>query len=237
MCRSAGLRPEVEKAGLLPGTVYRPADVYLPQYPGGGPAKVALDLAVVSPLQRRYLVDAGIVSHAAAAAYSDAKAERNHCAAACRACGIKFIPLVTDAFGGWAPEAAAAIRDIARAQASRHGLDIAQALDYVHQQLSVTLWRGNVAAVLARLQQPAPPADTLRDTFTARRIAVVCAAAGIGADGADAASCDRPAPPAAHADASGGTGAFERAALEQYFFRWMPRGTELLGVQRCGGSH
>ena len=59
LCRAAGLRPEAEKPGLLPGTLFRPADVFLPLYPGGGPAKVALDLAVVSPLQRRYLADAG----------------------------------------------------------------------------------------------------------------------------------------------------------------------------------
>ena len=35
----------------------------------GGPARIALDLAVVSPLQRRYLVEAGLISRAAAAAY------------------------------------------------------------------------------------------------------------------------------------------------------------------------
>eukprot|EP00662_Eupelagonemidae_sp_cell21_P057790 gene57790-biopygen112413 len=43
LCKAAGLRPEVEKVGLLPGTLSRPADVYLPRYPGGGPAKIALD--------------------------------------------------------------------------------------------------------------------------------------------------------------------------------------------------
>ena len=33
LCRAAGLRPEVEKPGLLPGTLYRPADLWLPRWP------------------------------------------------------------------------------------------------------------------------------------------------------------------------------------------------------------
>ena len=70
-CRTAGLRPEIEKEGLLPHTMYRPADVWLPKWPGGGPAKIAIDLAVVSPLQRRYMVRAGMLSRAAAEAYMD----------------------------------------------------------------------------------------------------------------------------------------------------------------------
>eukprot|EP00664_Eupelagonemidae_sp_cell27_P009848 gene9848-2688_t len=106
LCRAAGLRPELEKPGHLPDTVYRPADVFLPRYPGGGPAKIALDLAVCSPQQRRHLVAAGLVSAAAAVAYSDAKAERHACAAACAACGIRLIPMVVETFGCWAPEAA-----------------------------------------------------------------------------------------------------------------------------------
>ena len=63
VCVCDGLLPT---HGLLPGTLSRPADVFLPRYPGGGPARIALALAVVSPLQRRYLVRAGIVSLAAA---------------------------------------------------------------------------------------------------------------------------------------------------------------------------
>ena len=118
----AGLRPELEKAGLLPGSLARPGDVYLPRYPGGGPARIALDLAVVSPTQRRYLAAAGIISRAAAAAYSDTKAEHSDCAAACRERGIRFVPLVVDTFGGWAPEAETFIVDVARAQVSLESL-------------------------------------------------------------------------------------------------------------------
>ena len=110
ICHAAGLRPEVEKPGLLPGTLYRPADVYLPRYPGGGPAKIALDFAVVSPLQRRYLVRAGAISLAAAEAYADRKAERQECERECRARGITFIPIVVESFGGWGAEAQSALR-------------------------------------------------------------------------------------------------------------------------------
>ncbi len=190
LCRAAGLRPEVEKSGLLPSTLYRPGDVYLPQYPGGGPARIALDLAVVSPLQRRFLADAGVISRAAAAAYSDTKAERHDCAAACRAHGIRFVPLVTDAFGGWAPEAAAVIGDIARAQAARSGADPALTLAHAHEALSATLWRGNVNAVLARLQQPAAHDASTGAVYAAWRQADACAAAGVGTCDGDAASCD-----------------------------------------------
>ena len=42
-CKAAGLHPELEKAGLLPGTLYRPADVWLPRWPGGGPCNKHVD--------------------------------------------------------------------------------------------------------------------------------------------------------------------------------------------------
>eukprot|EP00666_Eupelagonemidae_sp_cell4sb_P015042 gene15042-8696_t len=146
-CRTAGLRPEVEKEGLLPHTLYRPADVWLPRWPGGG---IALDLAVVSPLQRRFMAQAGMVSRAAAEAYCDWKAERFDCAAECAKRGINFCPLVVETFGGWSREGAATLRAIAGAVAQRTGVATGVAVEQLHQSLSVTPWRSNARAALDR---------------------------------------------------------------------------------------
>eukprot|EP00662_Eupelagonemidae_sp_cell21_P057021 gene57021-biopygen95700 len=154
LCKAAGLRPEVEKFGLLPGTLSRPADVWLPRYPGGGPAKIALDQKVTSPLQRRFMQQAGQISLAAAEAYADTAAERHDCEAACAARGITFIPFVAEAFGGWGYEAQKALKVIAAARATRTGLSPAQSLEYAYQQLGTSLWASNALSVLTRLEQP-----------------------------------------------------------------------------------
>eukprot|EP00664_Eupelagonemidae_sp_cell27_P008453 gene8453-4282_t len=116
--------------------------------------------------------------------------------------------MVVDAFGGWAPDAAAAVRDIARAQAARRGTDPALTLEHAHQSLSVTLWRGNVCAALARLETPASHDTATAALFGALRRAETCAAAGVGAPDADAAAM---APDPQHivagaADATAGAG-------------------------------
>eukprot|EP00662_Eupelagonemidae_sp_cell21_P057168 gene57168-biopygen107387 len=154
LCKAAGLRPEIEKPGLLPGTMYRPADIWLYRYPGGGPAKIALDQKVVDPLQRKYMVAAGQVSLAAAEAYADYAAERHDCERECAARGIHFIPVVAEAYGGWGFEAQKALKAISEARASRAGMSPAQSLEYAYQSLAVSLWRSNARAVLARLAQP-----------------------------------------------------------------------------------
>ena len=82
------------------------------------------------------------------------------------------------------------IRDIARAQAARSGADPGQTLEHAHEALSVTLWRGNVNAVLARLQQPAAHDADSGAVFAEWRQADVYAAAGVGACNGDATSCD-----------------------------------------------
>ena len=53
-CRAAGLLPELETPGILPGGEKRP-DVFVNRWPGGGPALLALDVAVVSPTQTTYV--------------------------------------------------------------------------------------------------------------------------------------------------------------------------------------
>eukprot|EP00662_Eupelagonemidae_sp_cell21_P058126 gene58126-biopygen56035 len=135
LCRAAGLRPEIEKPGLLPGSLHRPADIWLPRYPGGGPARIALDQKVTSPLQRKYMQRAGQISLAAAEMYADYVAERHDCEAACAARGIQFIPVVAEALGGWGHEAQKALKEIAVTRAPRAGLSPAKSLEYAYQQL------------------------------------------------------------------------------------------------------
>jgi hypothetical protein len=149
-CQEAGLRPEAEKPALLPESLRRPADIFLPRWPGGGSAMVALDIAVVSPLQRRYLAKAGVLSLATAEAYADYKAERADCESRCREQGVKFEPIVAESFGGWCSGARRVFTAIAKARALSSGMPDAASLELLYQQLSVALQTANARSVLER---------------------------------------------------------------------------------------
>ena len=107
-----------------------------------------------SPVQRRYLRSAGMLSLAAAERYADAKAERHDCESACRERGITFIPIIAESFGGWGHEAQRVLKCVTEARAARTGLSAAQSLEYAYQQLAIIMWRSNAKAVQARLEQP-----------------------------------------------------------------------------------
>jgi len=112
---------------------------------------VALDLAVVSPLQRRYLAQAGVIPLAAAEAYADAKAERAACEARCREQGITFEPVVAETYGGWGSGAQRTFKAIARAEALRFGQEEGATTQALFQRLSCSLLRSNAQAILDRL--------------------------------------------------------------------------------------
>jgi hypothetical protein len=156
VCQQAGLRPEAEKAGLLPGHLRRPADIYLPRWPGGGAARIALDFAVVSPLQRKFLAQSGAMSLAAAEAYADQKALQEETEAACRREGISFEPIVVETWGGWCQGAQRVLRAIGRAWAMRQGVREEAGLQLLYQQLSVTLLRSNAQAAIDRAAGTVP---------------------------------------------------------------------------------
>ena len=52
---SANLAPRKEENGLMPGSIARPADVFLPNWTGG--RDTAMDVTVVSPLLSRRLAE------------------------------------------------------------------------------------------------------------------------------------------------------------------------------------
>jgi hypothetical protein len=155
-CGVAGLLPELEKPGILPGGEERPADVFVNRWPGGGPALLALDVAVVSPTQTTYVRGAANAALTAATAYSDKKANKDNTEARCREKGIRFQPMVVETFGAWSDEARRQIKSIADLTATRtahtHQPDAARAL---FQKLSVALMRENAQTLLDKQQQQA----------------------------------------------------------------------------------
>ena len=111
---------------------------------------VALDVAVVSPLQRRYLAKAGLLSLAAAEAYADHKAERADCESRCREQGVKFEPVVAETFGGWCSGARRVFAAISKARAMSTGVQELASSELLYQQLSVALQSANARSMLER---------------------------------------------------------------------------------------
>lgn len=161
-CKRAGLAPELEATGLLPGRLARPADVLVRRWPAGGPAVRALDLAVVSPLQRTYVRAAAASATAAATAYSDLKAERHDTEATCAGQGLTFEPLVVETYGAWSSQAQKTLTTIASLGAARSDEDKRLAVGALFQSLSLTLMRENAQAVLDRASSTR--SGTLRDS-------------------------------------------------------------------------
>lgn len=148
-CRAAGMLPELEKTGILPGTRERPADVFVSRWPGGGPA--ALDIAVVSPLKAEYLHGAANASGYAATAYADRKANIEQTERRCREKGVKFVPLVVESFGAWCDESRQVIQQIAGLGAPREEGSLPQdAIRFLFQRLSIELVRSNAQSLLNR---------------------------------------------------------------------------------------
>ena len=86
----ASLNPKKEMPGLIPGSLSRPADVFIENWVDG--RKVAFDISVVSPVQDAILHRAADTA-AAAIEMRKASKTRDH-ANNCRAQGIFFQPLV-----------------------------------------------------------------------------------------------------------------------------------------------
>ena len=115
---SAALAPKKEMPALIPGSLSRPADIYLPCWSRGKPA--ALDVSVISPVQA-LTVEEAAVTQGYSLAVREQQKRRCH-DNACHEAGIHFIPLAVETFGGWSSEAAATIRQFGKLQAYRLGL-------------------------------------------------------------------------------------------------------------------
>ena len=169
----AGLRPEREKAGLLlPSNPEesgqanrRPADMYLPAFAG---SPVALDFAITAPQRQETLAHASRHTGAAAAAYAQHKELHLDTAQACAAQGVKFMPMVAECTGAWAPEALKVLKHVAHAAAPHSGDEPAVCYGLLLQELVVAIRTFRARASLRRRFQalwPSRPCPAPCGTF------------------------------------------------------------------------
>ena len=146
----ASFSPTSEMPGLIPGSLSRPADVFIPSWIDG--KKIAFDVSVVSPTQDA-VIHRAADSPAAAIEMRKAAKNRAHFDH-CRAQGIAFAPLVVETFGGWDGDAVKSLKDIARQCARRWGRNNADEIKQFFQRLSVALQRGNASLIVERDVEP-----------------------------------------------------------------------------------
>lgn len=155
VAQSAALSPRREVPSLLPDSISRPADVYLPVWSHGRPA--AVDVTVISPLQCQVLPQAAsIQGHALTVA--NARKRRVHFDN-CRSVGVDFLPLAVESLGGWSEDALSFLLSLSRNLASRHGLPPSEVSQQLLQRLSITIWRFNAQMWLSRFPVLPPPVD------------------------------------------------------------------------------
>ena len=176
LIRSPGLRPEVEKAGLLrPRPLIgsseeggkrrggsrgpegrRPADVFLPAWRLGRPA--ALDFAVTSGLRIDNVPVSQQDCSLPCSRYADRKRAFLDTAAHCQEEGIDFIPMIVEASSGsWGAEARELFREMSKTAARLTGDPYSVKLEQSMQTLSVCLHRANARAILRRAPAIPPP--------------------------------------------------------------------------------
>ena len=158
-CKVACLCPGRETPHLLPGSLERPADIFIPCFSLGQPA--CLDCAVTHPQQPLYLKDASLGECAAANRYQVEVKEKMY-AAKCEENDLGFYPLVAEVFGGWGSTAVSVFSHIAKMCASRMGDSVGVSKSRLMVCLSFTLQRCNARALLARLN---PSEKSLEDSI------------------------------------------------------------------------
>ena len=150
VAQHGSLNPQKEMPGLIPGTLSRPADIYIENWVDG--SKIAFDVSVISPTQNAILLRA---AESPAAAIEMRKAAKNRAHFEnCRAQGISFHPLVVETFGGWDKSALDFLKKLARQSARRWGKNDALGIKHFFQHLSVALQRGNASLLLDRDPEP-----------------------------------------------------------------------------------
>lgn len=163
----AGLRPEKEKAGLLPcrpmedgiridGGDRRPADIWLPR--GASGKGEALDFACTSGLQQGIVANVADDPNFVFERYDSFKRSYKDTDSACAQLNFKFVPMILEAHSGsWSPEARATIGHMAKLQASTRCEDEEMASLRIAQRLSTALHRENARAILKRSIDPTVP--------------------------------------------------------------------------------
>ena len=155
-----GLRPEREKAGLLPARpaednlpqvqgLRRPADVWVPRNANG--KGEAFDFAVSCGLQSNLFHPSAETPGLVFQRYEEFKRTYKDTAQLCEARGFVFTPMVLEAHGGgWSPLMRAAVDWIAKRQAACHNEDPCNVSLKIAQRISCSLVRDNARAILQR---------------------------------------------------------------------------------------
>ena len=156
--QSAALAPSKETPSLVPNSLSRPADIFLPTWNRGRSA--ALDVHVISPLQQLTLNEAASTPGHALRVGVQRKLSSN--LSACHSVGIEFIPLVVETLGGLAEDTILTIRSIGQAIGQRVGsLDPSISTRHLFHRLAIALWRGNASLWLHRFPTLPPFLDGL----------------------------------------------------------------------------
>jgi hypothetical protein len=147
-CKEAGLTAKPEKAGLLGdhGDKRRPADVWIGNFSLN--VDYCLDVAVTSPVQKKYREHAAKTEGYAAADYYKYKVGRY--AKAVEEANMKFQPIIFETFGRIAPESIKTLTKIAIIKADKTSSPHGQTIQFFFQQLSVSLQIRNSNMVLKR---------------------------------------------------------------------------------------
>ena len=159
-----GLRPQLEKAGLLhePGIfleMRRPADVLVEGLAqgsrGNSSMKFALDIKVINALGAAHLDDTAQGPLVAAEAYREKALVTNQTAERCKAQGIVYEPLVFTCQGGCEKRAEGIISQIADAIASAGDVEAATVKSDFLEQISACLARHTARAISRRIPKKA----------------------------------------------------------------------------------
>ena len=153
--QTAALAPRKEVPSLIPGTLSRPADIFLPNWKRGRPA--ALDVTVISTLQQLTLRGAACTQGHALLVGEERKMAAH--AESCRAVGVSFVPLVIETLGGWSKGAADALTSIGRLLGQRLGIPPSESTSHLFQRCAISLWRGNATLWFRRLPVRPPMVD------------------------------------------------------------------------------
>ena len=150
VAQHASLNPKKEMPGLIPGSLSRPADVFIEHWVDG--RKVAFDVSVTSPTQEAVIF---LAADHPGAAIDARKVTKNRAHfEECRSQGIFFQPLVVETFGGWDSDALSFLKELGRQDARRWGKDASLEIKFLFQRLSVSLQRGNAALLIDRDLEP-----------------------------------------------------------------------------------
>ena len=126
----------------------------LPTWSRGRPA--ALDVHVISPLQRLIVEEAAITPGHALQVGIRRKLSAH--LSDCRAVGVDFIPLVAEALGGLAEDTIATVTRIGETLSRRLDEERSTCIGHLFHRLSIALWGGETRVSYFTASHPSPPA-------------------------------------------------------------------------------